>query len=149
MGILHMGVPKLGVKLVKIIPPFKPNSTALVLSKKHTKCNAELKMNARDFVEEEIDEDFKIRTIYTVLKIAQELHENWNELPSQLEIFEPFLKLLDMIPEQNYPSEIQTEMNKAKNIILERKKSKKIEYVVMEKKKPKALRLYEPNIEKV
>ncbi|GLV32750.1 lethal (3) 07882 [Carabus blaptoides fortunei] len=149
MGILHMAIPKFGVKLIKIIPPFKPNSVALVLSKKRTKCSTELQMNARDFVEEEIDEDFKVRTIYTVFKISQELHENWNELPSQLDIFEPFLKLLNMIPVQNYPTEIQTEMNKVKNMIHDRKKNKKIEYIVMEKKKPKALRLYEPNIEKV
>lgn len=150
MGIIHMAVPKLGVRLIKILPPFKPISTALVLLADFKNSLDDFKMKAEDFEDNVvIDEEFKLRSFYTVIKIAEELLNNYDNLSCQVEIFDGFRKLIEMIPKEKYPEVIQKQIDSFVKTFEEIKSSKQIEYIIYAKKKPKALRLYEPNIQKV
>lgn len=149
-GIIHMAVPKLGVKLIKVLRPFKSNSAALVLPEKTTENIDNFKMCANDFTcDKEIDDEFKVRVLYSSLKLTAELYENWSNLSTHVVIFEPFFNLLKQIQKDNYPEKIQDEIVHLQSIYSNSKENQSIEYIVYEKRKPKALRLYEPNIQKV
>ncbi|KAJ8934163.1 hypothetical protein NQ314_013545 [Rhamnusium bicolor] len=131
-GILHMAVPKTGVKLLKVLPPFKSTSSLLVLVENYSlESFKSLQMDSTDLLENEIKEEYKIRVLYNTLKLLEDFYYNIKELSSSSEIFERPLRYLELIPTLNYPKEVQNY------------------YIAMETKKPKALRLYEPKIEEI
>ncbi|CAH1996644.1 unnamed protein product [Acanthoscelides obtectus] len=146
-GILHMAIPKSGVKLIKVLPPFKSTSSDLVLIGNHSLdlCK-DLKMDTTDLFSTCYDDEFKIRIFHNAVKALSEFNENLETLPSCVEIFEPVLKYLEMIPLQNYPVIVQTV---AQDLILrlqKQKENRQLRKIVREAEKPKALRLYEPKI---
>lgn len=148
-GILHMAIPKTGVLLLKVLPPFKPTANLLVLL---NNCNSKefiAKLSPGDLLDDEICDDYKITCFYITLKLLNEFKEILKYLPSFNEIFEPVLEKLTMLPFDNYPLKVQTVFKNLVDDLRSLKKEFKIEYIVMEKKRPKALRLYEPRIEKV
>lgn len=149
-GLLHMMIPKIGVKLLKIPPPFKPTSTLLVLLNNYSlESFNSLKLNFADFSEEEITSEYQVRALYSVIKILQQFLEHYIILPSHVEIFEKATYFLEKIPLNNYPREVQ---NNANCLVEELRKSKierRLQYLVLEASKPKALRLYEPKIQVV
>ncbi|KAF2903270.1 hypothetical protein ILUMI_02919 [Ignelater luminosus] len=148
-GILHMTIPKSGVRLIKVLPPFRSTSSALVLYKNCSSVCMSLKLEISDLTEIEISEDFKIRALYTTLKLLQEFKLIFSDYSSRCEIFENVTHYLEQIPVSNYPIEVQNEMKKLSDSLEKTKQERKLDYIVMEAKKPKALRLYEPNIQKV
>lgn len=140
-----MAVPK-SIKLLKIIPPFKLTSTLLVLE--NSSEAKSLKMNCTDLIESEIDDDFRVRSLGTAVMMLQEFNSNFKELPSRCEIFESVFDYLKLLPE-TYPETVVEEIKRLQKHLDEDKNNRKLEHIVMEKKKPKPLRLYEPNIQKV
>lgn len=144
-----MAIPKSGVRLIKVLPPFRSTSSALVLYKNCSSVCMSLKLEASDLTETEISEDFKIRALYTSLKLLQEFKSNFSDYSSQYEIFENIIHYLEQLPVSNYPIEVQNEIKKVLDNLKQTKEERKLDYIVMAAKKPKALRLYEPNIEKV
>lgn len=96
-----------------------------------------------------IDEEFKIRSLAATLKLISELHDRCKDLPSGNELFEPILDCLKQIPTGNYPVRVKDEIDGLLTTISISRNETKLEYIVMETKRPKALRLYEPNIVKV
>ncbi|KAF5303825.1 hypothetical protein FQA39_LY09810 [Lamprigera yunnana] len=145
-GLLYMAIPKRTVQILKVVPPFKFNSSGLVLSR--SCCINSFKLELRDLVETEISEDFKVRSLYSALKVLSEFNQNFKELSSNREIFSLVVKYLEQIPSHNYPLEVQQEMTSLTNS-LKLTLDKKLYYIVNEEKRPKALRLYEPKIEKI
>lgn len=148
-GILHMCVPKTGIKLMKIPPPFKSSSNALVLFNNWNESNVKLNMDFAYLLNGEIEDECKIRTLYQVLCVCEELLTNFEDLQSNYEIFSLFVNYLNMIPMNNYPEELRTKVVMLKDKFSFLKNNRSLQYLVMTKQKPKALRLYEPNIEKV
>ncbi|KAJ8985040.1 hypothetical protein NQ317_016951 [Molorchus minor] len=149
-GLLHMAIPKSGVRLFKIIPPFKSTSSLLVLLKDY---NSEsfnsYSLDSRDLLNNEIEEDYKVRVLYNSLKLLQNFYSNFAELSSRIEIFNLPEKFLNKIPTTNYPKEVKELMEDFRKTLKQGKTDCKLEYVFMEAKKPKALRLYEPKIQEV
>lgn len=146
-----MAIPKRSVKIIKVLPPFKTTSNLLVLNKSY-KNNTEtfqFKLNIDDILEEKIDESFKIRALYASLKMLQEIHNNLIDLPSLCEIFAPIYRYLCMIPFANYPEIVYKESKILKKLIKDSELNRKLIYLVTPKIRPKALRLYEPQIERV
>ncbi|GJQ87328.1 hypothetical protein Trydic_g17376 [Trypoxylus dichotomus] len=148
-GILHMAIPKTGVKLIKIFPPFKISCNKLVLCNNCNESSMELTMNVGYLLEGEINDEFKIRAIHLGLSLLKEFAANFMSLQSNYEIFIPVLKYLELVPMGNYPKNVQGECANLLEEINTIKKNRCLEYLVAAKQKPKALRLYEPNIEKV
>lgn len=148
-GVIHASIPKSGDKLLKICPPFSSTSNDLVLYKNYSTTNIILQLKTSDLLETEIDEEFKTRALSICIKLLLEFYENFKDLPSCFEIFEHSLKYVQQIPPSNYPREVQDEIASLIHQLNMSEAKKKVEFIVMEKRRPKALRLYEPNIVKV
>lgn len=148
-GLLHMAIPKLGVRLIKVNPPFRPTSSLLVLVNDCSGDDFDFKMERSDLVEEEITDSFKIRAIHTTLRLIEEFDNNLSTLSSNVEIFNDIRVYLELLPTRNYPKTVQTQFENVSRQLKDRKIERKLEYIVMEAKKPTALRLYEPKIEEV
>ncbi|XP_018579917.1 nucleolar protein 14 homolog [Anoplophora glabripennis] len=149
-GILHMAVPKSKPKLIKILPPFKATASDLVLLENYSLGSFKsLHLDSKDLVNDDISEEYKVRVLYVALKLLEEFYNNLKELSSSIEIFNPVLRYLDMIPTCNYPREIKTCLEDLTNTLRNGKVNKKLNYIIMAAERPKALRLYEPKIEEV
>lgn len=140
-----MAIPK-RIKLLKIIHPFKHTSNLLVVDAR-TRTNF-FKMNCSDLLDTEIDNDFRVRSLATAVKMLQEFNRNFKEIPSRCEIFAVVYDYLKLLPE-TYPKAVLEEIKLLQKQLEEDRNNRKLEYIIMEKKKPKPLRLYEPNIQKV
>ncbi|KAK0092627.1 hypothetical protein PV326_001004 [Microctonus aethiopoides] len=153
-GIIYLATIKPLPSLPKIVPPFKRVgnfSNLLILEESQKSLNIELvgaHMKAHDLSSNDIDENFKVRVVLTAINLLDEFKCQLEELEAVYSIFEPILKLLKMNSWKNYPKNVRNHVKQIRNN-LEILSEKKLEYLIPEKKKPKALRLYEPRIEKV
>nr|CAD7570738.1 unnamed protein product [Timema californicum] len=94
------------------------------------------------------DDHFKTRALHTTVKLLSEFLSQLDGLPSCYEVFKPVSCTLSRLDSSKYPLDIQKDIaGLVLNIAA--LESRKIQLLVVEKKKPRALRLYEPNIEEV
>lgn len=142
-----MAVPKTSPRAIPVIPPFKTFNSLLVLTETHPVTN--YYMTASDLVLTEINSDFKIRAIHLTLKLSAKFYEMYEPLPSSVELFQPIFNLLQQFPVEKYPETIQMLIKSLETQIETGKKSKKLDYLIVAASKPKALRLYEPDIQQV
>ncbi|KAI4501174.1 hypothetical protein M0802_003547 [Mischocyttarus mexicanus] len=153
-GIIFIATPKHLIKGIKVIPPFKQigdSSNLLIIDQEETDVEMDLNkavMKASDLINEDIDNDFKIRALSTSINLITEFKNQLQELDSVYSIFEPIMKLLKANTCDGYPSSLKKNIKQLFKEIVDLK-SKKLEYIVREKKRPKPLRQYEPRIEKV
>ncbi|XP_034941033.1 nucleolar protein 14 homolog [Chelonus insularis] len=152
-GIIYLATVK-PLMLPKIVPPFKRSgqySSLLILDKDQRNLKIDvndIRMIASDLIEGDITDNFRIRAFVTALNLTNEFRDQLKELEAVYSIFEPIVKLLDINSVENYPENIRVHVNKIHED-LKKLADKKLKYLVREKKGPKALRLYEPKIEKV
>ncbi|XP_053985547.1 nucleolar protein 14 homolog [Hylaeus volcanicus] len=153
-GIIYISVPKHIIQGMKIIPPFKTIgelSNLLVLNEDQNNLDVDLSgalMRAVDLVHGDIDDEFKVRSLLTAVNLIREFKNQLKELEAVYSIFEPVLKLLKPDVFNKYPLKVKKHIKQIRNDLKELK-TIKLEYIVVEKKKPKPLRLYEPRIETV
>ncbi|XP_058803660.1 nucleolar protein 14 homolog [Phymastichus coffea] len=153
-GIIYVSLPKSFSKVIKVIPPFKSVggiSNILLLEENHKKSDIDLvniKMQAKDLFEEDIDDEFRLRTFVTAIKLLSEFQKNCSELEAAFSIFKPIYNLLKHGSIKRFPKNIQDLVNVFISD-LEQLKVKKLEPLAAAQKKPKALKLYEPRIEVV
>ncbi|XP_066253450.1 nucleolar protein 14 homolog [Euwallacea similis] len=144
-GIFHMCIPKSSVQLIKVVPPFKPLNSHLVLTKKYEK-KIPRKYSFSHLLKSELTEHFKVSTLHLALKLLKEFQENLKNLPSCVEIFTDIEVFLNLIPVDLYPGDVQKEFKGVCDLLKKWKSSRKLIYLTIAEKKPKALRLYEPKI---
>lgn len=131
---------------VKIIPPFKTACKVLVIDKTEVTIDLNVaNMFADDLVYEELDEEFRIRVLLTAINLIIEFKNQLQELEAVYSIFQPIYKLLKINKFKNYPQNIRSHIKQLRKD-LKLLRSKKLEYIVLEKKRPKPLRTYEPKI---
>ncbi|XP_076230915.1 nucleolar protein 14 homolog l(3)07882 [Calliopsis andreniformis] len=153
-GVVYISTPKHLIQGIKIMPPFKTIgelSNLLILDDDQTTFNIEpssILMKAIDLIHGEIEGEFKIRALLTAVNLLREFKNHLEELEAVYSIFEPILKLLKRNTFDKYPSNVKKYIKQLRKD-LKILKNKKLEYIVLEKKKPKPLRLYEPQIETV
>lgn len=153
-GVIYLATPKPPPLLHKVIPPFKHHGDAsnlLILEadqKSITIACESACMRAGDLSQTEFDDEFKIRAFVTAINMISEFKKQYEELEAAYVIFEPIIKLLKMNAYESYPKSVKKHARSVRKD-LQSLADKKLEYIVREKKKPKALRLYEPRIEKV
>ncbi|KAF7272717.1 hypothetical protein GWI33_014529 [Rhynchophorus ferrugineus] len=148
-GILHMSIPKTSVKVIKVVPPFKSLSSDLVLTKKCLKSPVTDKLNISVLLQTEFTNEFKISALYTALKLLKDFKETFSSYSSNVEIFATIESYLPQIPIDLYPERVRVEYKEFIDELEKQKSERKLYYLVLEQKRPKALRLYEPKIEKV
>ncbi|XP_018335667.1 nucleolar protein 14 homolog isoform X2 [Agrilus planipennis] len=94
-------------------------------------------------------DSFKLKIIHTTLKLLKDVIKYIEGLPSEIELLESFCKMLQLLPWETYPKETKKSCSEFVKMLEEKKGNRKLNFLVQEKKKPQALRLYEPNIQKV
>uniref|UniRef100_V9IEQ1 Nucleolar protein 14 n=2 Tax=Apis cerana TaxID=7461 RepID=V9IEQ1_APICE len=105
-------------------------------------------MKASDLVDGPLDDNFKIRALLTTINLLCEFKNHFEKFETVYSIFEPILKLLEANSFNKYPFKVKKRVERLRKELKELK-NKKLEYLVVEKKKPKPLRLYEPRIETI
>ncbi|KAL3268043.1 hypothetical protein HHI36_007173 [Cryptolaemus montrouzieri] len=148
-GILHMAIPKSSVRLIKVIPPFRPISSDLVLLNNQRSLDLTPKMEVADLVCGVVTESFKVRSLHATLKMINEFYLNFKNLSSNIEIFETIYNYCKMIDINIYPKIVTNQMENFLKQFESDKEKRELKYIAMEAKKPKALRLYEPKIVEV
>lgn len=148
-----MAIPKSTVKILKVLPPFKSQSSLLVMTDHSTLNVQSPKMNVIDLLKtdenSEITEDFKHNTLHVAVSLLKDFYTQLLDLPSCYEIFEQSYKYLQQIPLTYYNDILSNEIRNFITTIEEYKGNRKLEFLQLDKVKPKALRLYDPSIEKV
>lgn len=149
-GVLHMAIPKTGVKLIKVLKPFQAISTQLVLVENFSSVIFnDLKMNCSDLLGLDIEEFFKVKVLYTCIKILEEFQFHYKDLPSSVVIFNPILRYLEDIPMDKYPNVVSNIQIQVLNLLKNSRDHNKLHYIVMQAMKPKALKMLEPRIVEV
>lgn len=141
-----MAIPKTSIKIIKVRPPFKPLSSELVLTKKITYNTLNSKFNICNLLENSFTDLFKASAFLVTVILLKDFKDNLKELPSVVEIFEEVESYLGQIPVDLYPADVQSECQELCDSFKETRSARKLFHLVLEAKKPKALRLYEPKI---
>lgn len=146
-GIIHSAIPKTRVQLLKILPPFKSTQNFLVLVDNTQYNDSSFRMQVTDIANKEIDDSFQIRALYTAVKQLKDFYVSLETLPSNLEIFGAPVSYLKLVPKDKYPLKVQEEIQDVLDLFEKSETTRNLQYIMMEKKRPKALKLYEPKIE--
>ncbi|XP_069679275.1 nucleolar protein 14 [Periplaneta americana] len=152
-GVIEMAVPKSCVRMVSVVFPVHIIGRArnlLVLPEHSIDSYEETQlMNIDDLRGINSEKtNFNIRALHTAVKLLLEFCEHFWNVTSNYIIFNPVAITLKKLDVEKYPSVLIKDIQRlfAK---VEEKRQQKLEFLVLEKKKPKALRLYEPRIEEV
>lgn len=149
-GILHMAVPKQGVKLMKVLPPFQAISSHLVLVDNFSSVSPnDLTMNCSELLGLDINEFFKVKVLYTCIRILEEFQSYYKDLPSSVEIFCSISRYLEAIPMNKYPKVVSNLHNRFLNVLKNSREQQQLHYIVMQAMKPKALKMLDPKIVEV
>ncbi|XP_022902470.2 nucleolar protein 14 homolog [Onthophagus taurus] len=150
-GILYLSIPKTGIRILKISQPFKTSSNLLVLVNNHSEVDeTDLKLSVENLRRKSSNsDDVKISSFYLSLNLIEEVISNISELPSRYELLINIEKYLNLIPLNNYPGKVKKKAEEVIKSINKIKNDRIIEYLTIAKPRPKALRLYEPNIQKI
>ncbi|KAJ2941618.1 hypothetical protein O0L34_g14675 [Tuta absoluta] len=150
-GILYLCANTSVLNPIQVVPPFRVHKDAKVLNLEHdcSKMEVTNKMAAKDLVLNDIDDDFKIRCLMTSTLMIKEFFDNYNDIEAQEFIFEPHIQLYSRIDVELYPKKVAKLINKTVQYMKEGLEVKTYTPLSREKKKPKALRLYEPDFQDV
>jgi nucleolar protein 14 len=94
------------------------------------------------------DDSFKLRALHTAVKLLMEFCCHLENMAAGYQVLKPLLNTLKQFDVEKYPCYLQKDIKSVMSKI-EQMTQKKLQFLVMEKKKPKVLRLYEPRIEEV
>ncbi|EZA57140.1 hypothetical protein DMN91_007127 [Ooceraea biroi] len=143
-GIIYTAITTDVIK--KTVPPFKAACKVLVTEGTDVEIDTNgARMFASDLVDDEINDEFRIRAVLTAVNLIKDFKNQLQELEAVHSIFEPVVQLLSSCKFKNYPSNVRRRIREVrKELALLR--NKKLEYIVLEKKRPKPLRMYEPKI---
>lgn len=130
----------------KILPPFKATYKDLIIEETDMKIDTNgACMFASDLIDDEVNDEFRIRALLTAVNLVKDLKNQLQELQAAYSIFEPIIKSLKSCKFKKYPLNVRNHIKEIRRD-LALLKNKKLEYIVLEKKKPKPLRMYEPKI---
>ena len=150
-GILYLSAHTTVLNPIQVVPPFRlhKDSKILNLDEDCSKMEVGSKMAAKDLTLTEIDDDFKIRCLTSSMGILKEFFDYFNDIEAQVYLFEPHLKLTGRIDLDMYPAKVANRVNQIVKYMKAGLEVKTFTPLSREKKRPKALRLYEPDIQEV
>lgn len=150
-GILFLSANTTILNPIQVVPPFRlhKDTKILNLAADCSKTNAETKLTANDLVLKDVTEEFKIKCLLTSTVMTKEFFDNFNELEAQECLFESHIKLLGRIDLENYPKKVQSKVTRILKDMKDSLEVKTYTPLCREKKRPKALRLYEPDVQDV
>ncbi|XP_063896055.1 nucleolar protein 14 homolog [Helicoverpa armigera] len=150
-GILYLSANTSILNPIQVVPPFRlhKDSNLLNLEENCSKKDVDSKMAARDLTLTELNDDFKIRILSSSMGILKEFFDYFNDIEAQVYLFEPHLRLIGRIDLDMYPIKVAHRVNQIVKYMRAGLEVKTFTPLCREKKRPKALRLYEPDIQEV
>lgn len=152
-GIMFLAIAKESGKIEPVVPPFKPVGKHINLLHIFNKVDSGdsrwsmSKMLAPEVDSQVFDTDsFKVAAVHQCLVLLEEFSKLYVSLPSYREIFTPVLCICEKLPKEMYPESVQYELR----YFMTRCQGsceKKRSFLVMQKKKPKPLKMFEPKME--
>ncbi|XP_023944280.2 nucleolar protein 14 homolog [Bicyclus anynana] len=136
---------------VQVVPPFRLHREAkiLILERDCSKMAVEEKMAGKDLLLSEIDDSYKIRCLMTSSLMLKEFFDNYNDFEALAAIFEPHIQLLSRVDLDLYPVKVAQKVSEILQYMKQTLEVKTYTQMAKEKVRPKALRLYEPDIQDV
>lgn len=150
-GILYLSATTSILNPIQVVPPFRLQQGVKILNLEQdcSKMDVELKMAAKDLTLAEINDDFRIRCLLTAVVMLKEIFDHFNDIEAQECLFEPHIKLLMKVDLELYPKKVASIATEVLQYMKESLEVKTYAPLCREKKRPKALRLYEPDIQEV
>lgn len=150
-GVLYLSANTCILNPIQVVPPFKTNRDAKVLNLENDchKMAVVNKMAANDLLLREIDDDFKIRCLLISTRMTKEFFDNMSDLEAQECLFESHIKLLGRVDLEIYPKKVNKFITEIVKDMKDSLEVKTYTPLSREKKRPKALRLYEPDVQEV
>ncbi|XP_014253193.1 nucleolar protein 14 homolog [Cimex lectularius] len=146
-GIIHMCCPPSSSTFVTM--PFKKENKILFLQQPVTELDVEYKMYSSDLTNAtKTDDSFRVRCLFTCLRLVQTFADLYKDLIGVSLFLQPILNNVKKIEVDKYPLKIQEMIS---SVIERLQHFKEIGFspITFEEKKPKALRLYEPDFQPV
>lgn len=151
-GILYLCFRKRSVQLVPVVPPFKstpPLNNLLALDETmKNRSNNDFSLHAEDFIIDEVDDSFKLRSLSGALGLINKACHQLKELPALHQISHHWIQNLERLDGGLFPAILKVELNETLNNI-KILHNKPLFRLVSTEQKPKPLRLLEPKIETV
>ncbi|CAH0597599.1 unnamed protein product [Chrysodeixis includens] len=150
-GILYLSANTTVLNPIQVVPPFRLHKDARILNLENdcSKMVVGTKMAAADLTLKELNDDFKIRCLASSMGILKEFFDYFSDIEAQVYLFEPHLRLISRIDLDLYPVKVVCRVNEIANYMKACLEVKTFTPLSREKKRPKALRLYEPDIQEV
>ncbi|XP_075986693.1 nucleolar protein 14 homolog l(3)07882 [Anticarsia gemmatalis] len=149
-GVLYLSANTSVLNPIQVVPPFRLHKDAKILNLDNDCSKMDVgKMAAKGLVQKEIDDEFKIKILMTSMGVLKEFFDYFNDIEAQLYLFEPHLKLTDRIDFDLYPKKVGKTLNNIVQYMRSSLEVKTFTPLCREKPRPKALRLYEPDIQEV
>lgn len=150
-GVLYLSANTSVLNPIQVVPPFRLHKDVKILNLEDdcSKVTFENKMSAKDLIRTEIDNAFKITCLYNCVLMLKEFFDNYNDLEAQEAIFEAHIKLLGRLDIDLYPKKVRSTVSEVLQHMKESLEVKTFTPLAREKVRPKALRLYEPDIQEV
>ncbi|XP_063834656.1 nucleolar protein 14 [Ostrinia nubilalis] len=150
-GILYLSSNTSILNPIQVVPPFKLHRDVKILNLEDdcSKMAVDNKMAAKDFVLEEIDDDFKIRCLNASMGILKEFFDYFSEYEAQACLFAPHIALVGRIDLDFYPKKVRTRVSEIMSYMKGVLEVKTYTPLTKEQKKIKMLRLYEPDVQEV
>ncbi|XP_041369005.1 nucleolar protein 14-like [Gigantopelta aegis] len=156
-GVLFLAAEKKANKIERVVPPFKPVGTGvnllLVTSEESKNCELKLFNVAEvfdsDLTEDELSTDnFRVNAVNSCVHLLQEFSTLYADLPSYTEIFLPVIEICKQLPKHLYPQSLQSALSNLLSQI-DKSSQKPRQCLVIQKKKPQPLKMFEPKFEEV
>ena len=125
------------------LPPCK-GGNYLVLSEKVSAVVDLVSLSEVNSVKD-IDDEFKVTVLHSVLKIIIKLIKLYREVPTAFELFHPLLAPISVIEVEKYPEKVKDLLSQIPESIQSLKKKR--QFVVKPSKKTPMLKMLEPKIE--
>ncbi|KAL4706935.1 hypothetical protein ACJJTC_005204 [Scirpophaga incertulas] len=136
---------------IQVVPPFRLHRDSKILNLEHdcSKMAADNKMAAKDLVTKDIDDGFKIRCLNVCVGMLREFFDFFSELEAQQYLFEAHISLINRIDLDLYPTGVASRVADSVKYMKECLEVKTFTPLTREQKRPKALRMYEPDVQEV
>ncbi|XP_071170324.1 nucleolar protein 14-like isoform X2 [Mytilus edulis] len=155
-GLLYLASKKDPNKIEPVIPPFKPvgKSINLLEIKKPVKKKIQTQLKMSEVLTTDMDRDalnndgFRLSVISSTVVLLEQFSAVYDNYPSYQEIFSPIKCQCGKLPVSNYPESLQKQIQRLVNNITDGMETKR-KPLLMQKKKPPPLKMFEPKIEEV
>ncbi|CAC5420942.1 NOP14 [Mytilus coruscus] len=155
-GLLYLASKKDPNKIEPVLPPFKPvgKSINLLEIKKPVEKKIQTQLKMSEVLTTDMDRDalnndgFRLSVISSMVSLLEQFSSVYDNYPSYKEIFSPIKCQCGKLPVSNYPDSLRKQIQRLVNNITDGMETKR-KPLVMQKKKPPPLKMFEPKIEEV